>query len=102
MKQNKNQIESDYEYKNSIVEVADKEFLKSVKDYFDQYPELNNIFQSKMDLNSQINILLPPIHYYHVHHSLQTHLFQHHSFLLLRQNRPLLCANQTTQTVTHI
>ena len=50
--------ESDYEYKNSIVEVADKEFLKSVNDYFDQYPELNNIFQSKMDEKLYENLII--------------------------------------------
>lgn len=50
--------ESDYEYKNSIVEIADKEFLKSVSSYFEEYPELNNIFQSKMDKKLYENLII--------------------------------------------
>lgn len=50
--------ESDYEYKNSIVEIADKEFLKSVSSYFEEYPELNNIFQSKIDKKLYENLII--------------------------------------------
>ena len=40
-------VESDYEYQNEIIRIKDSDFLNSVNDFLNNYPELQEIFTNK-------------------------------------------------------
>ena len=40
-------VESDYEYQNEIIRIKDSDFLNSVTDFLNNYPELQEIYNNK-------------------------------------------------------
>ena len=47
-------VESDYEYQNEIIRIKDSDFLNSVNDFLNNYPELQEIYtnkKSKIDID---------------------------------------------------
>lgn len=53
-----NFIEEEYEYTNDILSEADYFFIKSVDDFLNQYPELKEIYNEKLEenVNTEVNI----------------------------------------------
>jgi hypothetical protein len=41
-------IESDYEYRNEIINEADSDFIKKINDFLNDYPELKELYDRKI------------------------------------------------------
>lgn len=50
-------VESDFEYRNEIISESDIEFLNTLNNFLDKHPELKEIYNEKVDLQLNQNIL---------------------------------------------